>query len=129
MFEPDVTLTDYLVTVECGLFVYLLLSAVPVQRFMRTWFAMFFAMGGAASFLGGTRHGFFPDPESAANQMLDVAAMIALGLTALAAWIFGAVILFGERVARVMTVVAAAEFFLYAVCLLFFFAYFFCRHR
>ena len=120
MHEIDVTLTDYLVTVECGLFAYLLFSTMPGQRVFRIWFAVFFAMAGAAAFLGGTRHGFFPDRESSANQILDVAAMIALGLTSVAVWIFGAVILFGERATRMVTIVAAGEFVLYAICLLFF---------
>ena len=65
-------------------------------------------------------YGFFPDPDSAAKLMLKVATMVALGLTALAAWVLGAVILFGERVARIVTTIAAAEFVLYVVCLLFF---------
>ena len=120
MFEPDVTLTDYIVTVECVFFAYLLLSAMPDQRFLRIWFAVFFFMAGAAAFLGGTRHGFFPDRASSANQMLDVASMVALGLTSLAAWIFGAVILFGRRVSRIATAVASIEFVLYVVCLLFY---------
>ena len=125
MFEPDVTLTDYVVTAECFLFVYLLqvrAAGQPLksrQRSLQFWFSLFFATAGVASFLGGTRQGFFPDLESPANQFLDVAAMVVIGLSSLAAWAFSARILFNRLVTRIVILLASISFILYLYCLLF----------
>jgi hypothetical protein len=125
IFEPDVTLTDYLLTAECALFIYLLiikiaeLPATSGQRAIQHWFVVFFASVGLAAFLGGTRHGFFPELESFGNQALDVGSMVALGLSTLAAWSFGAKLLFSKGVTRVVIIFATIDLIAYLYCLLF----------
>ena len=63
MNEPDVTLTDYALTLECGLFVYWLLVHGQTDNPLRLWFAVFFASIGVAAFSGGTVHGYFPNAD------------------------------------------------------------------
>jgi hypothetical protein len=116
MLEPDVTLTDFLVTIECLVCILVLWRAGSTQRFLRFWFSCFFAAAGLAALLGGIRHGFVADRTGATNHTLEVATMVALGLATLAAWIFGTALLFSQRVTRFVTAVAILEFLAYCVC-------------
>ncbi len=88
MTEPDVTLTDYAITLECAVFVALLLRQGRPGA-LRTWFALFFAAIGAGALAGGTVHGFFLDPASTGQRLLWPATLLALGVAAIAAWAAG----------------------------------------
>lgn len=83
MKEPDVTLTDYALALECAVFCILLLRR-PAQDALRRWWAFFFATIGLAALIGGTVHGFLPG-----NAALWIATMLTLGATSVAGWFLG----------------------------------------
>ena len=113
MTEPDVTLTDYGLALECALFVVLLLRRKSTAR---RWWVVFFASASLASVLGGTVHGFFNDEAGAAYAVLWPATLIALGGAPLAGWFIGAELL---KVRRGIAVCAWLLFAVYVVTLLF----------
>jgi hypothetical protein len=79
MTEIDVALTDYLLFVEAGWFAYSL--GYKHQRTKLTpWFVLMFTGFAAASFLGGTSHGFFNDPAMALYQPVWWLTMLAIGI-------------------------------------------------
>jgi len=82
--EPDVTLTDYgLAVLSVGLA--WALPRGPRGSPARAWRAFFGAVAVAAA-VGGTVHGFFPDPASGPGRVLWQVTLLAIGATALAAW-------------------------------------------
>jgi hypothetical protein len=85
--EPDVTLTDYALALECAVFCVILLRGAAGDT-LRRWWAFFFATIGLAAFIGGTVHGFLPG-----NAALWTATMLTLGLTSLAGWFIGSLLL------------------------------------
>ena len=109
MTEPDVTLTDYGVTLECAILSALLLRRDPVRPGLRSLFVLLFASAGIAALAGGTVHGFFARGGSAVGALLWRVVLLSIGLTALAGWSIGARLLFSERTARVIDVLAAVE--------------------
>lgn len=84
MKEPDVTLTDYALALECLAFCVLLWRTPSVRPALRGWWTFFFATVGIAAAIGGTVHGFLPD-----SRALWVATLLTLGATSLAAWMVG----------------------------------------
>jgi len=98
--EPDVTLTDYGLTVECAAFSYLLARRGQAGEPLRRRFVLFFGSAAAAALIGGTVHGFFPDPESAGGRLLWLLTLLVAGVTTLAAWAVGARIQFPATAAR-----------------------------
>lgn len=84
MKEPDVTLTDYALALECAVFCALLLRGRAAHDALRRWWAFFFASIGVAALIGGTVHGFLPG-----NATLWVATLLTLGATSLAGWMIG----------------------------------------
>jgi len=85
LHDPAVTLTDYLLAVECVWFAgWLVRRSVPPAAFLRRAFVLLFAATAAASLLGGTVHGFFPDPASAGNRILWLATLLSIGAAAMA---------------------------------------------
>ncbi|MFQ5520745.1 MAG: hypothetical protein ACE5K9_11880 [Candidatus Methylomirabilales bacterium] len=110
MTEPDVTLTDYGLAVECAVLSYLLYRHGDAQQPLRFWFAVFFGSVGLAALTGGTVHGFFLDAEAWGARILWPLTLLAIGVSALAAWAIGARIQFSERAARWITIAAAVEF-------------------
>jgi hypothetical protein len=119
MTEPDVTLTDYGLAIECILFVYLLLRAEVRHRPIRNWFALFFGSLGLAALLGGTVHGFFLDVHSTGSSILWPMTLMAIGLTALSAWGIGAVLQLPESLAKHVIRITSVLFAGYCVAVLF----------
>ncbi len=119
MNEPDVTLTDYALTLECGLFVYWLLVQGQADNPLRLWFAVFFASIGLAALSGGTLHGYFPSAATRGHRVLWGVTVIALGLTALCGWMIGARLYFSDSVAAWIQSGALALFVLYCGVVLF----------
>jgi len=117
--EPDVTLTDYLVATECALFTYLLARKGDQKHPLRIWFAMFFGSISVAGIAGGTVHGFFLDIATLGYQILWPLTLVAIGVTALAAWVIGARIYFSSKVAGWVRIVAVIEFAGYCLVVLF----------
>jgi hypothetical protein len=117
MTEPDVALTDYGLAIECAVFVFLLCNRK--QSPLRLWFTLFFASIGAAAFLGGTVHGFFLDTASTQYRVLWPATLIAVGLTAMSAWMIGARLGLSRNIARFVRLFAALDFAVYSLLVLF----------
>lgn len=118
MAEPDVTLTDYGLAVECAFFLYLLSSRMASGP-LRWWFLTLFGSLGLAALAGGTVHGFFHEPASTGLRVLWPSTLLAIGITALAAWAIGAYMMFPAQVARWVIIVAIIEFVGYSALVLF----------
>ncbi len=118
MTEPDVTLTDYGLAVECALFMYLLSRPGDRRGPLGAWFLLFFGATGTAAFIGGTVHGFFLDERILGAKILWAATLLAVGLAALAAWGIGARLQFPMPLAGWVEIAAAVEFASYALVVL-----------
>ena len=114
MTEPDVTMTDYLLAVECAVLSWLL-ARVPAAGPLRTPFAVFFAASAMAALAGGTVHGFFLGDRSRAGVVLWRAALLAIGVAACCGWAIGARLLLAPRHAARLQAAAAVAFLAYAV--------------
>ena len=119
MTEPDVTLTDYAVALEC-LVICALLSRqrAPWSR-LRRWSVAFFAGAAASALIGGTVHGFFVEESLTGYKILWPATLLAIGATTMAAWAIGGEVLFDARGARGMALVAFLLFLAYSGVVLF----------
>jgi hypothetical protein len=96
MTEPDVTLTDYVLFVECAAFAWLIARQPSSLVGLRRWTALFFVFTALAALFGGTVHGFFPETGSI-GRVLWKLSLLAIGATALAAWTIGAHLLFDHH--------------------------------
>lgn len=116
MLEPDVTLTDLGLAIECALFSALLLreGGTPARR----WFGGFFAVLAVAAALGAVEHGFVADKTSPAGVIVWIATLLAVGLAAVAGAGAGARLVLGRRAARAVTSGVAAAFAAYAAVVL-----------
>ena len=117
MDEPAVTLTDYALTVLCGTLVVRLRLGPRLGR-AHGWLQLFFAAAGLAPLLGGTVHGFFPDPATAGYRSLWPATLMAIGVAALAACGLAASLVLAPRPARVLSSVAFAAWLGFAAAVL-----------
>lgn len=117
--EPDVTLTDYGLAIECAVLASLLWRSGDAGGPVRAWFTLFFASVGLAALMGGTVHGFFPDVETAGYRGLWSATLLAIGVAALAAWGAGARIQFAGALARRITMLAGLLLAGYAILVFF----------
>lgn len=106
MTEPDVTLTDYLLAAEAAVFGGLVWNG-HVSGDLRIPFALFFGATALAAATGGTVHGFFAGGTTRSGVALWRSTLVALGVTALAAWMIGARMLLPAGPARVVQILAA----------------------
>jgi hypothetical protein len=90
MTEPDVTLTDYAIALECAILCVLASRWQTPNAALRRWWIVLFASIGAGALLGGTVHGFFLDEQTVGHRVLWPATLLALGVTSLAMWFVGA---------------------------------------
>jgi hypothetical protein len=119
MTEPDVTLTDYALAVECALFCAFAARWTPANEpAIRRWWIVFFASIGVASLIGGTVHGFFLAPGPL-NQVLWRATLLCLGVTSLASWIIGARARLSLKAQALVQTLAIAALVAYAIIVLF----------
>ena len=88
--EPDVTLTDYGLAVECVLLAALLHHSPTATPHLRLWFVVFFWAVALAALLGGTEHGFVLDQTTLMHALVWKGTLVAIGASALAAWMAGA---------------------------------------
>jgi hypothetical protein len=101
--EPAVTLTDFALAIECGLF------AIWLGRSSRTYFTAafvtLFAATGVAALLGGISHGFLPS-----SNIVWQATLIAICIAALATWVAAARLALPEEGQRIVIALAALAF-------------------
>jgi hypothetical protein len=117
MLEPDVTLTDYGLAIESALFSLSLYRRGEGPH--RIGFLLFFGSLAVAALAGGTVHGFFPDEASLGYSVLWTTSLLALGVTATAAWMIGVRLLFTERIVRRVSTLAALAALVYSFAVLF----------
>ena len=82
MTQPYVALTDYGLSLECIIFMFLL-APVRFLQGARFWFFVFFSSLAAAALIGGTVHGFFEQPSFVGERILWPLTMICIGVTGL----------------------------------------------
>jgi hypothetical protein len=111
MLEPDVALTDFLLTAECVVFAALLWRRA--FSWLQSAFAVFFTTIALAALAGGLVHGYFPE-TSTAFRWLWVGTLLSLGGAAAAAWLASAQILVPNARQRWIVVMLALAFALYA---------------
>jgi hypothetical protein len=113
--EPDVALTDYAVALECFAFTWILFRGAAPRRALHRLFVVFFASVGIGALIGGTVHGFFPDEDTIAGAILWRLTLLTLGASTFAVWSIGGVLLFAEKTARVVRMIAGVAFAAYAI--------------
>jgi hypothetical protein len=114
MTEPDVTLTDYGLALEAFLLAALVWKGNAAGE-LRTPFALFFAATAVAALTGGTVHGFFASGTTTPGVFLWRLTLVAIGVTALAAWTIGARMLFTPGEASVIEITAASILAVYII--------------
>jgi hypothetical protein len=114
MSEPDVTLTDYGLAFECAILTILLAFAPASQRAWRLAGIGFFVFLGLAAATGGTVHGFCPDRQTPACQLLWELTLQLVGLAAFSTWILGAGIIANGRGGRWLTLAAVPQIAIYS---------------
>lgn len=117
MLEPDVTLTDYGLAIESALFSLSLYRRGEGPH--RIGFLLFFESLAVAALAGGTVHGFFPDEASLGYSVLWTTSLLALGVTATAAWMIGAHLLFTGSTVRWISTLAVLAGIIYGFAVLF----------
>jgi uncharacterized membrane protein len=70
MTEPDVALTDFLLTAQCGGFSYWLSRIQTHRSRLQSLCIRFFAVVGLAALIGGAVHGYFNDESTWQFQLL-----------------------------------------------------------
>jgi hypothetical protein len=118
LLEPDVALTDFGLAAECAALAAWLHWRSGAARPLQTWFVIFFSAVGIGAFLGGITHGFLADIQSTIYGVIWSATMLAIGLAAVASWAIGAHLLFSERAAKRVVLLAGSLFALYAATVL-----------
>lgn len=115
MTEPDVAITDYLLTIESWWLATWLVSEPSPHPQLQFWFAVFFVATGVAAALGGTVHGFFQANPSAMGTFLWRASLTSIGIVAGAAWMIASMLLWSDHYAGTIVTVLALALIVYAV--------------
>ena len=83
MLEPDVTLTDFAITLICGIF------AAELWRQRGPFagaFVRLFTFPGLAALVAGIVHGYVPDTDAGIGSALWVMSLLAVGAASAAMW-------------------------------------------
>jgi hypothetical protein len=115
MLEPDVTLTDAGLALECAAFAVLLARGRAAPA--RGVFAAFFAVLAASAALGAAEHGFVADKHSLAEAVVWSATLLAVGLAAVTGAVAGARLVLAPRASRAVTVAATVALAGYALAI------------
>ena len=119
LLEPDVTLTDYGLFVECTVLASLVWRNDAPAQPLRFWFTVFFCAIGLAALLGGSAHGFFADETSLLRQLLWTGTLLTIGLAAWSGWAAGARLLLSASAAERLTRAAGVVYIVYALVVVF----------
>ena len=95
--EPDVTLTDSVLTIECAILAWLPSRLREAKATLQGWFVIFFCATGLAVFMGGTIHGFIHDKASLLHTVVWYTTLLASGVATLSAWMSGTNLVFHAR--------------------------------
>jgi hypothetical protein len=117
MYEPDVTLTDYGLAVECAVFAFALLRTAGHQIALRLGGTGFFLFLGLSAAIGGTVHGFCSSEETTTCAVLWVMTLETVGLAAASLWVSGAMLL-SEKIAPRLCVLAVPLLTIYSIAVL-----------
>ena len=98
MDEIVVGLTDYVLTIECAIFAWMLIGIGSARQDIQRFFAAFFAFTGLASLTGGTYHAFLASTSSTLGDVIWTVTIVAIGAAAFAAWSIGACLIFSKRI-------------------------------
>ena len=119
LLEPDVTLTDFGLAIECGAFAAWLRRRHRAGTPLRLAFVVFFAALAVAALLGGIWHGFLSSARTQLDAIVWDASLIALGVAAFASWIIGARLVLSDRAALSVVIFASLFFASYVLVILF----------
>lgn len=118
IFEPDVTLTDYVIVILSALLAMLLYHKNSKDKNFKILSVLFFLSLALASFFGGTVHGFFPNTASFIHITLWKLTLISIGLAALFSWLISGNIIF-PKYRKLIFCLASLEFLAYILYILF----------
>ncbi len=116
--EPDVTLTDFGLAIECAWFALVLLQTGYSTQPANDWFVAFFAATGLAALLGAVTHGFVTDQKSALYRTLWIGIFALIGLAALASWNIGSRLILGDEMAKIVSIGAVIALAVYMTIIL-----------
>jgi hypothetical protein len=119
MTEPDVALTDFLLTAQCGIFAYSLSRMPSHHPRLKSLCIRFFAVVGLASLIGGTVHGYFHDESTWEFQIFWRLGLVILGAGSYFSWLIGAELLLRREGRKHIGRIALACLFLYSAYVLF----------
>ncbi len=91
--EPDVALTDYALCLLGLFFAYTIAKTRTKSPHLKRALIAFFLTMSAASFLGGTVHGFFATKGTISNTILWTITMVNMGFVAFSVWLIAAEII------------------------------------
>lgn len=119
MMEPDVTLTDFALALECAVFC-ALATRWPAEdpRMRRSWVILFGSVG-IGSLFGGLVHGWFSGSTNWGYALLWAATLLFLGITSTAMWMIGSYVLLDEEKGTLVRRAAIALLTIYATVVLF----------
>lgn len=116
MTEPDVTLTDFALALECAIFA--LLVARTSSPPMRRWWVVFFGGIAISALCGGLVHGYFSDESTTEWALAWRTTLLAIGVTSMATWSLGAYLQQGDRLGAAVRRAAVWIFAVYAIIVL-----------
>lgn len=109
MLEPDVTLTDLVLAVQCAAFSILLFRKRDGSPLVRRLYAVLFGALGASSLFGGLWHGVFSGRETALGQWVWLCVMAALAVAAASLWLISAALLSSAKWACIVRRMASLQ--------------------
>lgn len=118
LLEPDVTLTDFVLAIECAVFVVVLATTSHWGLPYQTAFVFFFASNSMASLFGGLMHGFYPNRNMGVGRFLWLVSLLAIGASTIAIWAIGAKLLFSPAVTVIITITSVGAYLIYTFFLI-----------
>lgn len=115
MSEPDVTLTDYGLALECAICAALLAGIPTTRKRLRIAGMLFFVFLGLSAVTGGTVHGFCPDRHSPRCRFLWMMTLQLVGLAAVSIWTAGAELISTGRLRYYLALAAIPQFLFYSM--------------
>jgi hypothetical protein len=113
MSEPDVTLTDYGLALECAMLAVILALTPTHRKPLRIAGMCFFIFLGLSAGTGGTVHGFCDQMQPSACQLLWKLTLLSVGLAAFSTWMLGAGLLATGRTGSWLALAAIPQIALY----------------